>query len=197
MRGAADSIGIAVKFYLQTQQAPDKVVNFYVDASDATKSVDAAVSALSYIQDFVHNKPAKVVDRNLAFGLVFSKDEFVFEGTYLGSLDDFTNNIVPTMLKGLPNGTLRQAKELDWLSSLQELNEGGPLDTPLPSGEHNTFFAKSVTVPEPGLTKDAMESYFDFLLHGDESPTSFYAFLDLYGGADSQINTKVCHAARY
>lgn len=189
MRGAGDSIGIAINFYLQTHAAPNKVVNFRLDASDATLSTDSTVNAYLTVQDFVHSN---AIDRKHAFSISLQYNQFSLSGVYLGSGEEFNKSVKPAVLdalKDLPNPTL-SAQEFGWLESLTDLNDGEPLQISEPYKARKNFFAKSVIVPEPGLSADRVRPYIDYILNTD-APTSFFAYLDLYGGRDSQINTKV------
>lgn len=189
MRGAGDSIGIAINFYLQTHAAPNKVVNFRLDASDATLSTDSTVNAYLTVQDFVHSN---AIDRKHAFSISLQYNQFSLSGVYLGSGEEFNKTVKPAVLealKDLPNPTL-SAQEFGWLESLTDLNDGEPLQISEPYKARKNFFAKSVIVPEPGLSADRVRPYIDYILNTD-APTPFFAYLDLYGGRDSQINTKV------
>lgn len=189
MRGAADSFGIAARFYLETQPAPTAVVNFRLDASDATRSVDDTVAAFMTVQDFVHNKKHDAMDSKLGFSISLQYNQFSLAGIYLGTLDEFNTKVRPAMVDGLPNATL-DARELDWLATLVEQNDGQPLHISEPYTARANFYAESVIIPEPGLNVELMRDYFDYILNKD-SPTSYFAYLDLWGGAGSVINSEV------
>ncbi|KAI5859928.1 putative glucooligosaccharide oxidase [Durotheca rogersii] len=189
MRGAADSFGIAVNFYLETQPAPESVTNWYIKICDATKSVENAVSALQHIQTYVHDE--SLIDRRLGLNVSLSSDFFGIGGTYFGSRADFEDAILPALLKGIPENPTIEVQQVDWLTSLKLLNQGQDLHVSDNYADHSNFFAKSAIVPEPGYTKDALASFFTHLLgEGARAPVSYFIMLDLYGGADSQINNK-------
>ncbi|KAF3016094.1 hypothetical protein E8E14_000561 [Neopestalotiopsis sp. 37M] len=168
MRGAADSFGIAARFYLETQPAPTAVVNFRLDASDATRSVDDTVAAFMAVQDFVHNKKHSAMDSKLGFSISLQYNQFSLAGIYLGTLDDFNTKVRPAMVDGLPNATL-DARELDWLATLVEQNDGQPLHISEPYTARANFYAES------------------------DSPTPYFAYLDLWGGVGSVINSEDKH----
>ncbi|ETS87173.1 hypothetical protein PFICI_01001 [Pestalotiopsis fici W106-1] len=191
MRGAADSVGIAARFHLNAQKAPAAVVNFRLDASDATHSTDATVAAFLTVQDFVHNKKHNAVDSKLGFSISLQYNQFSLSGIYLGTLEEFNTKVRPAMVEGLPNATV-DAKQLDWLSSLVDQNDGQPLEIAEPYTARANFYAKSVIVPEPGLDADQIRPYIDFILNTD-SPTPFFAYFDLWGGAGSFINKQYKH----
>ncbi|KAF7523151.1 hypothetical protein G7054_g11872 [Neopestalotiopsis clavispora] len=197
LRGAADSIGIVTGFTMKTSPAPAKVINFIYDVSQSAASVSAAVDAFLQIQDFVRN--ASSIDRNLGLGLTIGKNSgsviFQLEGTYFGSVEEYTAQVEPLLLQGLQAATTN-VKEYDWPSSLEAL-AGSSLTPPSPYHLHQNFFAKSVMIPEPGMSEEALQSYFEYIFNGPTSPTPFYILIDLWGGADSQINTKDAEFASF
>ncbi|KAI1858191.1 hypothetical protein JX265_010859 [Neoarthrinium moseri] len=194
MRGAADSIGIATGFYMQTSPAPEKVVNFVYDLSPfSAVNVSTAVDSFLKIQDFVHNSTS--IDRKLGFGMTLGKTSgdkgtgiFRLQGAYLGSEAEYTSRVEPLFLGGLQWAT-KNVAEYDWPSSLAAL-DGVSLTPPDPYNLHSNFFAKSVVVPEPGMNEKALTTYFEYILNGPKAPTDYFILVDLWGGADSQINTK-------
>ncbi|KAF3066325.1 Reticuline oxidase [Daldinia childiae] len=189
MRGAADSFGIAVSFYLNTVPTPESVIHWDFKVSDATKSVESAIRAFQHIQAFVHD--SSVVDRQLGLNVTLSSDYFAVGGAYLGSRNDFVRKVIPALLEGIPEFPTIEVKQVDWATSLKLLNQGRELDSPTDSLEQANFFAKSVTIPEPGFTTESLTDFFTYLLDkGARAPISYFILVDLYGGADSQINAK-------
>ncbi|KAL7620054.1 hypothetical protein AAE478_010603 [Parahypoxylon ruwenzoriense] len=189
MRGAGDSFGIVVNFYLQTQPAPESVINWYIKINDVTKSVESAINAFQHIQQFVHD--ASSVDRQLGFNVSLASGYFAIGGTYQGSRARFEDVIVPALLNNIPEEPTVEIQQVDWLTSLKLLNQGQDLDVSSPYEEHSNFFAKSVVVPEPGYTKASLEKFFMYLFdEGARAPVPYFILIDLYGGADSQVSTK-------
>lgn len=202
MRGAADSFGIVVNFYVQTQPLPSSVVYFELNFPDAAADVEAGVSAGLHLQAAAHN--ASVTDRRLAFGLVIAPGTYTLRGTYLD--DDgsrFNASVLPELLRGLPayDAGGSRVSALGYLDSLAVL-AGGSLSvaTTAPYRGHDNFFAKSVTVPEPGLTEAAWRAYLTYARGAgstDSPPVSWFAIVNLEGGADSQINARAVDSAAY
>ncbi|ORY71077.1 uncharacterized protein BCR38DRAFT_462358 [Pseudomassariella vexata] len=189
MRGAADSLGIVVNFYLETHQAPETVVNWHFDIPDVAKSLEGYILAFEHVQSFSQN--SSIVDRNIGFGMNIGARGFCVSGTYFGTMEKFNAVIVPELLRGLPKPARTDIKETDWLTSLKMLNSGNSLNITNPYTERSNFFAKSVTVPEPGMSRQALESYLTYVLEkGANAPVHWFALVDLYGGVDSQINIK-------
>jgi hypothetical protein len=199
MRGAADSFGIVVNFYLQTHLAPNNVVRFDMNFSDNIPDIASAVRLFLCLQHMAHD--ASVVDRNLSFGICVSYGYFNVAGTYIGSIDEFKTKIAPAMVHGLPIDTMMKThvEAVDWLIALKSL-ANDDLTVSLPYGMRSNFFAKSVTVPEPGFSEAAITNFFNYFFNiGSNPPTGlgWYTIFDLFGGADSQINTKDSDFAAY
>ncbi|KAI9797811.1 MAG: hypothetical protein M1833_005314 [Piccolia ochrophora] len=197
LRGAASSFGIITTFYLQTQPAPDTVVNFAFSIPDARRSTTAAVGAFSRLQEFALN--ASVVNRQLAFGVYLAPGTFTLSGTYFDGIENFKNKVMPEMLRGLPAPSTSTVVPLGWLESLTRQAGGPLLVSETEYDEHDTFFAKSVVTQEARpLTQRALESFFTYADNeGSRSPSPWFSIINLYGGPDSQINAVPASASAY
>jgi hypothetical protein len=188
MRGAADSFGIVVNFYLDTQPAPKTVIKWTVDVPEVMRSVEGAAAAFQHVQDFAND--ASVVDRRLGLVLFLDHHRFSIEGQYLGDLDTFASSVLPALLRKFPQKghTKVEYRQVDWLTCLRLLAGGVALEVGADYEEHHVFFAKSAAVPRPGLSRDALERYFGFVMReGATAPVGYFLSAQLYGGADSQI----------
>ncbi|KAK5625468.1 hypothetical protein RRF57_001184 [Xylaria bambusicola] len=196
MRGAADSFGIAVNFYIRTQEAPKTIIKWSVDLPQATKTVNSAVETFQYLQDFVND--ASKVDRNLNMVIFLSYDRFTVEGTYLGSALQFHDTVLMPLLQGCPakEGHSASYNAVDWIMLLQQLADGQDLDVSPNHKERLMFFAKSVAVSSPGLSRDELKTYFRCLLsEGQSTSIGYFVGIQLYGGADSQITANTMRDA--
>lgn len=72
LRGAADSFGIVIYFYFQTEPAPSSVVNWSYTLPGMYDSAATSAAVFHKIQDFALNP--SFVDRKLAFGYVLKFD---------------------------------------------------------------------------------------------------------------------------
>lgn len=193
LRGAADSIGIVTSFSLRTHPAPEEVINFNYEFRTLAESVEQAVSAFARLQSFISN--TTTVDRHLSLALQTAvtpdastgsvSRTILIEGTFMGTLAEYTSRIEPEMLRGLPEPTSRRVRSRDWLSSLVELGGDGTLE---PTPMYSDFFANSVTVDSPGMNEAALRSYLTYMLEGPAPPVPYGSSMDLWGGADTQIN---------
>lgn len=202
MRGAADSLGIITNFYVETQRAPDTVINFGYSISGMYDDKARFVKFVEHLQDYVlHNDH---VDRKLSFGIYLDGKKFNFGGQYFGDAAFFNNTIVPELFSTLGDGTWKGnpgSQKVDWLKSMELLN-GDKIEIGLERTDytkHDNFFAKSLTIPEPlGFTEKALQSYHDYIVtKGINPPNPWFSIINLYGGKDSQINVKDTTFAAY
>lgn len=165
-----------------------------------TTSIETAVSSFTHLQDMAQN--ASVTDRKLSFGITLGPNDFQVRGVYLGSASDFNRTISPELFRGLPQPSSPvTVQELDWRANL-ELLAGGSLavSTTEPYRARDNFFAKSVAVPEPGFSPAALRIYLTYIANQGASPpasVSWFAIVNLDGGADSQINARDVNFSAY
>ncbi|KAI9853077.1 MAG: hypothetical protein M1838_001578 [Thelocarpon superellum] len=200
MRGAAESFGIVTTFHLQTQAAPDSVVDFAINFEGALNSADAAAAAFLHIQKVAQD--ASIVDRDLAFRIYLDPNQYRVYGFYYNGEDNFRNKIYPALTRGLPVSTKTppSIRTLGWLDALLDLSNEKTLQTPFTGyNEHDNFYAKSVVTQEAEpLTQAAVKSYFDYLLsNGRNTQFGWFSIIDLYGGPDSQINVHSVDSSAY
>lgn len=181
---------------MRTQPAPEKLIYWTYDLVDILEDVPTSVAAFKHIQDFAMN--ATVMDRRLTWGFRLAPNQFLVRGKFFGSLEEWNNRIAPELLRTLPTprSNTTQVREVSWLQS-QALFYGfediGTLPQPDEPGEyqeHDNFYAKSVTIPEP-LTDEAMTEYFAYAANEGSQISSagkWFSIFNLYGGPDSQIN---------
>ncbi|KAL6719818.1 hypothetical protein ACLMJK_001739 [Lecanora helva] len=196
--GAADSFGIITSFNLQTQPAPDSVVNWAFTIPGMYESANATTAVFQYIQSFAINDP--IVDGKLAFGVHLDGSSFSISGTYLGDALYFNKTIAPALLSGLPTPSETSIKSVDWIESLTLLAAPQPLQEPTTTYNlHDDFFAKSVVVPSSSpLTTDALNSYFSYIIEkGVNAPNPWFSIINLYGGLGSVINKVLPTATAY
>ena len=200
LRGAAADFGIVTTFYLQTQPAPDTVINWQYGLPNMFQDPSASAKVFQHIQQFALN--SSLVDRNLGLGMYLDGNTFSVSGTYFGDLATFNSSLAPELLRGLPTPGSVNVGSLSWLDSLTALNNGGPLPQPT-SGydQHDYFFAKSVVTPASDpLTEAALKDYFKYIIqNGVNNPSNglWFSIVNLYGGPDSQISAVPASSSAY
>ena len=91
LRGAAESIGIVVNFYLQTEPAPASVTYFSYSFSNMFSNRPTFTNTFLHVQDFATN--SSVVDDKIAFGIYLDGSDFSLSGSTFGSLNDFKTRV--------------------------------------------------------------------------------------------------------
>ncbi|KAH8204741.1 hypothetical protein TruAng_001075 [Truncatella angustata] len=198
MRGAADMIGIAVNFYLQTHPAPKQVVKWDIDLSPSAPIEDIEAAADTFLHLQAVSNDASVMNRNISFGVVLGPGTwFNVGGTFLGSLESFKSTIAPALLQDVAKPKSFTMKELSWIDALKCL-AGDDLTVADTYKGRGNFYAKSVTIPQPDASRESVISYIRFIAStGQKQSFGWYTILDLYGGAGSQINRKDQNFAAY
>ncbi|KAL9098509.1 MAG: hypothetical protein Q9163_005842 [Psora crenata] len=191
LRGDAADFAIVTTFYLQTQPAPDQVVNWQYSLGGMFSDAMASSEVFQHVQNFALN--SSVIDRNLGMGIYLDGTGFSISGTYFGDLDTFTGTLAPELLRGLPSPAASSVRSLSWLDSLVALANNQPLQQPTTGyDQHDDFFAKSVVSPASHpLTAAAMTNYFHYIIQNGVNNSAagpWFSIINLYGGPDSQIN---------
>lgn len=207
LRGAADSFGIVHTFYFQTYAAPKSVVNFnyffnLMNTSAGATPEDTA-KAFLHIQAVAQN--ASVIDRRNSWGMYIDRSTFQVRGVYNGTTNDTSYKaFITELLRGLPTPINSNVTNLSWMENNIALggNPDSTFNPPAPhtAGSNDTFYAKSVVVPEDSpLTEAALVNYFTYLFEKgqDLNTGAWFSIPNLYGGPDSQINTKTVEFAAY
>ncbi|KAF2759070.1 FAD-binding domain-containing protein [Pseudovirgaria hyperparasitica] len=193
-RGAADSIAIVTKFHMRTQAAPEKLVYWSYDLSNCMSKKATFVAAFQHVQSFALN--TTVQDRRLNWGMWLGTDSWSIQGKFFGTLTDWKTRIEPELLRTLPKPAGSDVREVSWLKA-QALFEGSEdtaaLAKPKEPGtytEHDTFYTKSLTVPDP-LSAEALGNWYTYATTAGAqitSPNQWSCDFDLYGGPDSQVS---------
>lgn len=105
---------------------------------------------------------------------------------------------MPELLRGTALPTHITVQEYEWIPYLILMSDKTDIKEPLTGyDEHDTFFAKSITVPEAdgGLTATTLNAFWDYI--SKPAPYSYFVIINLYGGPGSAINTKDTKFAAY
>lgn len=188
-RGAADSIAIIYTFYFQTVAAPKSIINFAASIPATLKDASTATDAFLKLQTIVLN--SSKINNNLSLGIYTDSDgSFSLSGWCIScDLETFNSVTFPLILSGFPTPESKSATSLGWIDSLENVANGDPLSQPLTgSHAHETFYAKSVVLPQSQLiSKTALNNFWSYALNqGRSAPSPWYSIINLYAG---QINT--------
>ncbi|KAJ4289799.1 hypothetical protein N0V90_011130 [Kalmusia sp. IMI 367209] len=197
LRGAAESFGIVTNFYLRTQAAPESVTYFQFQWADTLfKDKKKFTDTFLHIQEF--SKNATVVDNRISYGIYLDGvATYNLGGTFFGTPEEFNATIKPELLRSAATPTKETVESYEWIPYLILMSDKTDIKEPLTGyDEHDTFFAKSITVPEPeGLTATTLDNFYDYISKG--APYDYFVIINLYGGPGSAINTKDTTFAAY
>ena len=149
-----------------------------------------------HIQDFATNK--SVVDNRISFGIYLDGvASYNLGGTFFGTPEEFNKTIGPELIRGVPAPSTVIVQKYSWIDYLILMSDKTDIREPLTGyDEHDTFFAKSITVPEKNkLSANALNAFFDLIKQGVDAP--WFTIINLYGGPGSAINTKDTKFAAY
>jgi hypothetical protein len=88
MRGAGDSFGIAVKFYLTTQKAPRTVIHFTYEMPEVFGEAKYMALVFFNVQNCVRNPATSAKDMGLTIRI--ASGSFRVAGYYYGNQEDAT-----------------------------------------------------------------------------------------------------------
>jgi hypothetical protein len=197
LRGAADSLGIITRFWIKTPKAINLVFWDY-NYEGFYESAEKATEYFLNIQRFTQNSTK--LDRGTSFGMYFDGTAAKIRGKYAGTMEEF-NTMYEELTAGIPSGDSRTGGAYygTWYQSQvffagfeDTYNTNNTIEPLTGYDEHDKFFAKSVTVPETTpLTRDAVLNYFTYIIEkGQHAPSNWFSIINLYGGRDSQINSR-------
>ncbi|KAE8843865.1 hypothetical protein HRS9122_04968 [Pyrenophora teres f. teres] len=195
IRGAADSFGIVTKMYIQTHAAPSSITSFSFAFSGIQDSKTTWTNTFLHIQEVAKN--ASIIDNRISFGIYLDYGgTYSLSGAFFGSVEEFNRKIKPELLRTLPTAT-ETVKSMGWHEYTVFVSGKKSILEPLTGyDEHEDFFAKSVTVPEPtGLTATTLNALYDYLKTAGS--IEWYIIINLYGGPGSAINAKDLDFAAY
>ncbi|KAF9524631.1 glucooligosaccharide oxidase [Crepidotus variabilis] len=187
-RGAGASFGVVTQTHVATLDAPPSSTVF-VYTWDLT--AEEAANALGVFQSHAQTpKLPQEYGAEITFrkGSAFGKVSFTFIGGWYGPQDQLQSVIQPVVNK-IPGTPVVQLTPGSYLDSVITLDGSGNLDTSNVTGDHDTFFARSLTVPESvGLTASARKAFTTFMSNSFNTSTTWFCQVELYGGTNSAIN---------
>ncbi|KAF7321863.1 FAD-binding domain-containing protein [Mycena kentingensis (nom. inval.)] len=197
IRGAAPSFGIVTQYTYMTHPEPPNVVRFSYSFSNPTLSATKFAAVIRGYQKWVLTVP-----KELGIGAnVWDTGKTVeIGGFYMGSEDEF-KTLIAGLLKetGEPNGKYMQV--VSWLDALTQVNGGQWLDTTTKPDTHDTFYAKSLVVPESApLTDSALTALFVAATKpktSNPSSLSWFIQFEAWGGGNSAISAIPSNATAY
>lgn len=198
IRGAAESLGVITTFYLQTRAAPANVTYFAFPYTGIFASKATFTNSFLRLQEIAKN--ASIIDNRISFGVYLDNSgSFSLSGAFFGTPSEFNSNIKSEFLRGMPATGEVTVKSYTWYDYLVLVSGKASIKEPLTGyDEHDTFFAKSLTVPEKdGLSSAALDAFYTYSQTAGSNSVTFYSIINLYGGPGSTINSKDTNFAAY
>ena len=198
LRGAADSLGIVTTFHMQTRAAPSSVTYFAIPYPKTFASKTTFTASFLRLQEIALN--ASIIDDRISFGVYLDNyGTFSLSGAFFGSPEEFSSKIQPEFLRGVPAPGDVVVKPYSWYDYLVLVSGKKSIKEPLTGyAEHDTFFAKSLTVPESdGFGAPALDAFYTYAQTASSKGVEFYSIVNLYGGPGSKINDKGTDFAAY
>ncbi|KAK7055368.1 Glucooligosaccharide oxidase [Favolaschia claudopus] len=189
MRGAGPSMAIATSIEFSVYEAPASVIVFQYNWQ---LDVENAATALNTFQNFVvqPNLPpefgAEIV---LTRGAVEGNVSFGLTGAWHGDPNQLNGTVAP-FLAAMPPLNAVTFTGGNWIESVEFL-AGSTLNTSTAPDYTDTFYAKSLMTPQASpMNQAARTAFMNGLAHeGFVSNMSWFFQVELYGGANSKINS--------
>lgn len=198
VRGAAESLGVITTFYMQTRAAPESVTYFAIPWTGIFNSKATFTNSFLRLQEIARN--SSIIDDRISFGVyVDNYGTFSLSGAFFGSVSEFNSKIKGEFLRNMPTSGEVTVKPYSWYDYLILVAGKDSIKEPLTGySEHDTFFAKSLTVPEKdGLSSAALDAFYTYSQTASSKSVEFYSIINLYGGPGSTINKKDTNFAAY
>ncbi|KAH6724426.1 hypothetical protein BKA61DRAFT_588438 [Leptodontidium sp. MPI-SDFR-AT-0119] len=189
MKGAGESYGIVIYFYLQTQLAPSSVL-FSAGLAASLKNLDAVTSGFEKLQNL--SLTSTLITPNIAFGMYTDSGGIFSLSGWCLDCDAvvFSKTVLPAMLAGFP-GSIPTVRTQGWIEALANLAAPHTMEQPLGHeyAIHDTFYAKSlVSKNAHPLSTASIRAFWSYII-ANQGKGPFYGIIDLYGGPGSVINS--------
>lgn len=185
LKGAAPNFGIFTFIYLKTHAVPTDVINFSYSYPSNKLSVKQVADLFLSYQSFGASQAPSTLGFTFTIGSGLS---ISISGVYYGIQAKY-NTVIASFVSTLPSGYSSSVQKLSWIESLQALAGDQQLSTAGASDYRDDFFAKSLMTPESTpITLVAATSFFKYL-KTTSTTTNWFVEVNLYGGANSFINS--------
>ncbi|KAH8925430.1 Glucooligosaccharide oxidase [Atractiella rhizophila] len=184
IRGSAVSFGITTQYKFQTHPAPETSIEFiYAYTPD---NVDQWNDLFLKYQDFgINSTPSELtIEANIGRGATFN-----LVGQWIGDAATLNATMKPFLdAAGQPDSIT--FIEDDWLGVLLSLAGSTSLNTSLIQHPSDTFYVKSLTIPEATpITLEASTAFYNHITQAPSDELDWFTQFQLYGGKGSKINT--------
>lgn len=196
-RGASGSFGIVTSIQVKTFAAPESATVF--EYTWDFSAADAAAAALEF-QEFVQgNIPQEfAAEIDIERGSANGRVSFELVGGYYAPPEGFAAVITPYLNK-LPTPSRQSVTPGTYIASVENLGNTNQLNTTGVADGHDTFYAKSLMVPEASpMTSEALNAFMAYAgSTGFTADSNWFVQIELYGGTNSAINNVALDATAF
>ncbi|KAK0491398.1 glucooligosaccharide oxidase [Armillaria novae-zelandiae] len=190
LRGAASSFGIITSVDFQTYAVPSFATIYEYDWQ---LNYSSAATALAKFQEYATTDipPQLGAEINLGKGDSEGSISFVLTGGWYGESIDALQNVLAPYLQSMPFASGTFSGNGTYISTVQVLGDGVVNTKVAGPDSTDTFYVKSLMTPEDQpMTVEALEAYMKYIAYeGYASDTAWFMQFELYGGANSFINS--------
>ncbi|KAJ7173671.1 glucooligosaccharide oxidase [Mycena filopes] len=188
IRGASPSFGIVTSIEVQTFPAPASAIVFQYGWDSL--NISTASNAIASFQTFAATNIPPEFGAELVFSAGPSSSHVAvgWTGAWYGAAASFNATVAP-YLKTLPAPSWKTITPGSYINSVSVL-AGQPLNTSTAPEARDTFYTKSLLLPEASpMSAAAIKAFVTYLaVQGFASTTAWFVQLELYGGSNSAIN---------
>ncbi|KAF9042491.1 glucooligosaccharide oxidase [Panaeolus papilionaceus] len=192
LRGSSSSFGIVTSVTAKTFPAPSQVTTIRYSWDLAAADASAAILAFQNYSQVADIPPELglelVMSKGSALGRVFFR---IQGGYYTPDINGTLSSTLSPLLTVLPKPTTITVIPRSYIDSVNYFGGEGTLNTTIAPETPNTFYAKSLMVPDRSpLTKAAVDKWTQYLGgEGFNASTKWFVDVELYGGRNSAINS--------
>uniref|UniRef100_A0A8H7Y257 FAD-binding PCMH-type domain-containing protein n=1 Tax=Psilocybe cubensis TaxID=181762 RepID=A0A8H7Y257_PSICU len=189
LRGSSSSFGIVTTIHTNTFAAPPSTTVFsYRWDLNISEAVSATMAYQSYVvsPDFPQEMGSEIV---LRAGSTQGRVSFRLTGGWYAPPEQYDAVIQPYLTQ-LPSPQTATVHNETYIGSVEFFGGLGRLNTTGIPDAHDTFYAKSLMIPESvPFSNESLTAFYTYLANDAfTANTNWFAEIELYGGTNSAIN---------
>ncbi|KAL2259992.1 hypothetical protein VTK26DRAFT_6156 [Humicola hyalothermophila] len=190
LRGAGSNFGIVASWRFKTFPEPANLTVYEVNLP--WKNASDIVEGWGKLQSWLEEGGMPEEMNMRLFGNSWNTQ---LQGMYYGNASALETAIQP-LLDLLPNATLSNVKEHDWMGAFKHYSYSSEIDITRPYRQVETFYAKSLVTP--ALPTEVLQGLADYWINNATSiRRSWYIMVDMYGGPNSAITRVPAEATSF
>ncbi|GAA6048514.1 hypothetical protein JCM3770_006531 [Rhodotorula araucariae] len=191
LNGAAPNFGLVTAYHVQAHHKPaTAVLATYTYTSPSTANAATAFASMASFGNT--SAPA-----NLGLHAVIGADSFEIAAVWYGPESEY-NGVIQPLEDELPPSYTKSVNAFSWIDMAKKLAGTQDLSSNAEMLQsRDSFYAKSLMTPSTiPLSIDTLEAFFDYLWT-TETTTKWFVEANVYGGANSEINSIPLNASSF